>query len=335
MDGSFSIVGLGRMGAGLTRRLLRAGITPAVWDIDAAAIESLSGEGATAITALDALAALPAPRTVWLMLPSGKVTEDTIETVSGILSAGDCIIDGGNTYYKDDLARAKRLAERDITYIDVGVSGGIWGLEEGFSLMIGGPAETVECLDAIFDALAPGGGTVEQTPGRAGADPRPEKGYVHCGPVGSGHFAKMVHNGIEYGLMQAYAEGFDILKNAQSTAREEGLNYDFDVAAVAEVWRRGSVIRSWLLDLNANALNADPELEGYEGFVSDSGEARWTIEAAIEQDVPVPTISAALFARFQSRRQQSYADKLLSAMREQFGGHIEGQTPSGRIKKGA
>lgn len=331
MQGSFSIVGLGRMGAGIARRLMRAGITPSVWDIDAAAIETLAGEGAAPLADLKALASLPAPRTVWLMLPAGQVTQSTLESITPLLSEGDCIIDGGNTYYKDDLARARRLEEHGIAYIDVGVSGGVWGLEEGFSLMIGGPGDHVERLDPVFDALAPGAGTVPPTPGRDGTDPRPEKGYVHCGPAGSGHFAKMVHNGIEYGLMQAYAEGFDILKNAHSPARDAALNYDFDVAALAEVWRRGSVIRSWLLDLNANALTADPTLDNYEGYVSDSGEARWTIEAAIEQSVPVPTISAALFTRFQSRRQQSYADKLLSAMREQFGGHIEGKKPSGRV----
>ncbi|MBB4658239.1 phosphogluconate dehydrogenase (NAD(+)-dependent, decarboxylating) [Parvularcula dongshanensis] len=329
MDGSFTMIGLGRMGAGLTRRLMAAGIEVNVFDVQSEAVDALAKDGASPLSGLEAITDLPAPRTVWVMLPAGRITEDTIRQLGEMLDPGDCVIDGGNTYYKDDVRRAGELAKRSIDYVDVGVSGGVWGLREGFSLMIGGNEAQVERLDPVFAALAPGEDAAPRTEGRKAEDDRPDRGYAYCGRTGSGHFVKMVHNGIEYGLMQAYAEGFDVLRNASSSLRADDLCYDLDLAGIAEVWRRGSVIRSWLLDLNANALNADQHLESYSGHVSDSGEARWTLEAAVEEEVPVPTIAAALFARFESRRQSSFGNKLLSAMRHQFGGHIEGGGEAG------
>jgi 6-phosphogluconate dehydrogenase len=268
---------------------------------------------------------LARPRAVWVMLPQGEITEATVARLGELLEPDDVIIDGGNAYYRDDVRRAKALKARGIHYVDAGTSGGVWGLERGYCLMIGGDARTVERLDPIFSALAPGAGDIPATPGREGRDPRVERGYLYCGPSGAGRFVKMVHNGIEYGLMQAYAEGFDILRKAASESRPEDERYRLDVADIAEVWRRGSVIGSWLLDLTAMALAEDPDLARYSGFVDDSGEGRWTIMAAIEEAVPAPALSAALYARFRSRDEHGFADKLLSAMRHKFGGHVEPQ----------
>jgi 6-phosphogluconate dehydrogenase len=264
-----------------------------------------------------------APKTVWIMLPHGKITEDTITTLAGMLEKGDIIIDGGNTYYKDDVRRGRALAEKGIRYLDVGTSGGVWGLERGYCLMIGGDTDAVNHLDPIFAALAPGMGSIERTRGREGRDARAEQGYIHAGPVGAGHFVKMIHNGIEYGMMQAMAEGFDILKGRASAKLPEGERYDLNVGDIAEVWRRGSVVTSWLLDLTAEALAKDEGLEGFSGHVDDSGEGRWTIEAAIEEAVPADVLAASLFVRFRSRQDHTFAEKVLSAMRFGFGGHVE------------
>jgi 6-phosphogluconate dehydrogenase len=267
------------------------------------------------------------PRAVWVMLPAGRITEETIERLGELLQADDIIIDGGNTFYKDDIRRAKTLAAKHIRYVDCGTSGGVWGVERGYCMMIGGPKATVDHLDPIFSALAPGLGEIPRTPGREKHDPRAERGYIHAGPSGAGHFVKMVHNGIEYGLMQAYAEGFDILRNKDSTDLPEDERFALNIPDIAEVWRRGSVISSWLLDLSAAALAKDPQLNEFSGFVQDSGEGRWTIEAAIEEAVPVDVLSSALFARFRSRKQHTFAEKVLSAMRLGFGGHVEGNEP--------
>ncbi len=318
------IIGLGRMGANIARRLQRGGHDCVVYDRAAEAVKALADEGMTGATSLEGLAeALAAPRIFWVMLPAGDPTEATIAQLSDIAQAGDVVIDGGNTFYKDDIRRAKALSPKGLHYVDVGTSGGVWGLERGYCMMIGGETETVRFLDPIFDCLAPGLGTVERTRGRHAADNRAERGYIHAGPAGAGHFVKMVHNGIEYGLMQAYAEGFDILKTKNSTMLPEDERYDLDLRDVAEVWRRGSVISSWLLDLTAEALVEDPSLEHFSGHVADSGEGRWTIHAAMEQAVPVSVLSAALYARYRSRRDHTYADRLLSAMRFGFGGHVE------------
>lgn len=319
-----AMIGLGRMGGGLSRRLIRAGHTVHAYDRARNAIDALAQDGARALDDLQAVAALERPRTVWVMLPAGAPTAQTVEALSDLLEEGDCVIDGGNSYYKDDVGLAKMLEERGIAFLDVGVSGGVWGLEEGFCMMIGGPDEQVRRLDPIFAALAPGSGDIPETQGRENRDRRPSQGYMHCGPVGSGHFTKMIHNGIEYGLMQAYAEGFEILQAAGRASRADELRYEIDPADVAEVWRRGSVVRSWLLDLAANALAEDKDLTRFTGHVEDSGEARWTLEAAIEEEVSASTIAAALFARYRSRRDSTFGEKLLSALREQFGGHIEG-----------
>ncbi len=317
------VVGLGRMGANIARRLMRAGHACAVFDQNGAAVKTLTGEGATGVADLRALvAALPRPRVVWLMLPAGKITEDSVSALAGLLEAGDILIDGGNAFYRDDIRRAHELKAKGIHYVDCGTSGGVWGLERGYCLMIGGEKEVVERLDPIFGALAPGPGKIARTPARDGRDPRVERGYVHCGPAGAGRFVKMIHNGIEYGLMQAYAEGFAILEKAGGQAGE-GARFDFDLADIAEVWRRGSVVGSWLLDLTAIALAADPRLAGYSGTVDDSGEGRWTVDAAVEEAVPAHVLAASLFARFRSREKDNIADKLLSAMRHQFGGHVE------------
>jgi 6-phosphogluconate dehydrogenase len=261
------------------------------------------------------------------MLPAGAVTGQTVTELAGLLGPGDILIDGGNSFYKDDIARAKTLAEKDIRYVDCGTSGGVWGLERGYCMMIGGPKETVDFLDPIFAALAPGGGGVPRTPGRQQHDPRAERGYIHAGPSGAGHFVKMVHNGIEYGLMQAYAEGFEILSSKNSTELPEGERFELNLPDIAEVWRRGSVVSSWLLDLGAAALAKDPALDSFSGYVQDSGEGRWTVEAAIEESVPATVLSAALYTRFRSRQTHGFGEKLLSAMRLGFGGHIEGQEP--------
>lgn len=318
------IIGLGRMGGNIARRLMKHGHEVAVYDRSAETVAGLGQEGAVTADSLDGvIAALAQPRAIWVMLPAGEPTEQTIAELADRLAPGDVIIDGGNTYYKDDIRRAKTLAEKGIDYVDVGTSGGVWGLERGYCMMIGGKSEAVERLEPIFEALAPGYGSIERTRGRNAPDERAERGFIFTGPAGSGHFVKMVHNGIEYGLMQAYAEGFDILKMKNSDKLPEDERFDLDLADIAEVWRRGSVVSSWLLDLTAQALAGDVELEKFSGSVADSGEGRWTIEAAIEEAVPVNVLSAALYARFRSRQQATYADKLLSAMRFGFGGHVE------------
>jgi 6-phosphogluconate dehydrogenase len=320
------VVGLGRMGANISRRLMRAGHSCVVFDVNADAVRTVAGEGASGAGSLqEVVAKLGAqpPRPVWVMLPSGKITEEAVADLGRHMGAGDIIIDGGNTYYKDDVRRGRALAERGIRYVDCGTSGGVWGLERGYCMMIGGEDEAVRHLDPIFDALAPGLGKIERTPGREERDTRPERGYIHAGPIGSGHFVKMVHNGIEYGLMQAYAEGFDVLKNKARTDLPEGERYELNMGDIAEVWRRGSVISSWLLDLTSAAMAKDEQLEQFSGFVEDSGEGRWTIEAAIEEAVPVNVLAASLFARFRSRQEHTFGEKVLSAMRSGFGGHIE------------
>jgi 6-phosphogluconate dehydrogenase len=318
------VIGLGRMGGNITRRLIQNGHEAVVYDQDANAVAALGRDGAVGAKGLDTLVdQLRAPRAIWLMLPAGKTTEDTIVQLARLLAPDDVIIDGGNTFWKDDIRRAKTLKGRSIHYVDVGTSGGVWGLERGYCMMIGGPKAIVDRLDPIFKALAPGLGNVPRTLGRDGRDPRAELGYLHCGPSGAGHFVKMIHNGIEYGLMQAFAEGFDILKNANSPALPEDARFDLDLADIAEVWRRGSVISSWLLDLTASALASDPKLAGFEGVVQDSGEGRWTVMAAIEEAVPADVLSAALYTRFRSRRDHTFAEKILSAMRKGFGAHVE------------
>lgn len=318
------VVGLGRMGGNIARRLTRQGHVCVVFDKNRAAIDALAGKGIAASADLeDLVRQLDKPRAVWVMLPSGEITENAISQLGDLLEKGDTIIDGGNSFFKDDVRRAKSLKQRGIYYIDCGTSGGVWGLERGYCLMIGGEEAPVDALDPIFNALAPGRGDIPPTLGREGRDPRVERGYVHCGPSGAGRFVKMVHNGIEYGLMQAYAEGFEILRQASIEDVPEERRYSLDLTDIAEVWRRGSVIGSWLLDLTAMALAKDPNLEGYSGFVDDSGEGRWTVMAAIEEAVAANVLSAALYARFQSRDKGKMADKLLSAMRHEFGGHVE------------
>jgi 6-phosphogluconate dehydrogenase len=330
------MIGLGRMGANLVRRLERAGHGCVVYDHNQANVTRLEGEGATgAGSPEDLVAKLDRPRAAWVMVPAG-VAGKVVDELAGLMDAGDVVIDGGNSYYRDDVRRAEALAARGLHYLDVGTSGGVFGLERGFCLMIGGEAEVVARLDPLFRALAPGLEAAGRTPGREG-DPSPEElGYLHCGPAGAGHFVKMVHNGIEYGIMAAYAEGLNILRKANAGKRAEEASaeeaplrdpaffrYDFDVAAVAEVWRRGSVIGSWLLDLTAHALLQDPEVAGFSGRVSDSGEGRWTVAAAVETGVPAHVLTTALYERFSSRGEADFAEKLLSAMRKEFGGHEE------------
>ncbi|MBN9362572.1 MULTISPECIES: phosphogluconate dehydrogenase (NAD(+)-dependent, decarboxylating) [unclassified Devosia] len=319
------IVGLGRMGGNIAKRLMRAGHDVAVYDIDANARAALGAEGARPAETLEALVAAltESPRAIWVMLPAGKITEGTIAHLASCVAPNDILIDGGNTYYKDDIRRAADLLKTGIRYVDVGTSGGVWGLERGYCLMIGGDKAAVDHLDPIFAALAPGKGEIEETPGRAGLDPRAEQGYIHAGPAGAGHFVKMVHNGIEYGMMQAYAEGFNILESKNAEVLPPGERFELNVADIAEVWRRGSVVTSWLLDLSAIALAKDPRLEAFSGHVADSGEGRWTVEAAIEEAVPAEVLTAALFTRFRSRQEHNFAEKLLSAMRLGFGGHKE------------
>jgi len=319
------VIGLGRMGGNIVRRLMRAGHSCVVYDANPAPGQALSAEGAVAATSLgDLVKALgESERTVWVMLPAGKITEDTIAELAGLMKAGDTIIDGGNTMFKDDVRRARELKPKGIHYLDIGTSGGVWGLQRGYCLMIGGDAETVKRLDPIFSALAPGLGTIERTEGRDKLDPRAERGYIHAGPAGAGHFVKMIHNGIEYGMMQAFAEGFDIMKHRASDKLPADERFDLNLADIAEVWRRGSVVTSWLLDLTASALASDAKLEGFSGHVEDSGEGRWTIEAAIEEAVPADVLAASLFVRFRSRQQHTFAEKVLSAMRLGFGGHVE------------
>lgn len=316
------MIGLGRMGANMVRRLMRGGHELVVYDRSADAVKTLVGEGAKGVDSLAGfLAALKGPRHIWIMVPAGGPTESTVSELAGILDPGDTVIDGGNSFFKDDVRRAKALAQKKLHYVDAGTSGGVYGLERGYCMMIGGDTEVVKRLDPIFKTLAPGAGTVERTPGRTGGTA--EDGYLHCGPPGSGHFVKMVHNGIEYGIMQAIAEGFDIMKGANNPTVAEEHRFTIPVAEVAEVWRRGSVLSSWLIDLTAKALVEDPDLAKFTGSVNDSGEGRWTVNAAIEEAVPANTIAAALFTRFRSREDHSFAEKVLSAMRFQFGGHVE------------
>jgi 6-phosphogluconate dehydrogenase len=331
------MVGLGRMGANMARRLMRDGHRIVAFDVNPDAVEQLAGEGADGASSLQDLASkLSPPRSVWVMVPAGEITEKTVADVASALEAGDAIVDGGNSYYRDDIRRADKLGASGIDFVDCGTSGGVFGLDRGYCLMIGGPEEAVSRLDPVFASLAPGVGTAERTPGRSG-DPGPaENGYLHCGPNGAGHFVKMVHNGIEYGIMAAYAEGLNVLKNANAgkAQREadaetapleqpEYYRYDLDLPEVAEVWRRGSVIGSWLLDLTAAAMQESPDLGDFAGRVSDSGEGRWTSIAAIDEGVPTPVLTAALFERFASRGLDDFANKVLSAMRKQFGGHDE------------
>jgi 6-phosphogluconate dehydrogenase len=318
------IIGMGRMGSGIARRLMQGGHACVVYDRNPEAVKDVARDGAAAAKDIaDLVRQLEAPRAIWVMLPAGLPTEQTIELAGAALSAGDAIIDGGNTFYRDDIRRAKGLKAKGVHYLDVGTSGGVWGLERGFCMMIGGDKDIVDRLDPIFRTMAPGLGGIPRTCRPKTADPRAELGYIHAGPVGAGHFVKMVHNGIEYGLMQAYAEGFDILKNKGSAALPADDRLDLNVADVAEVWRRGSVISSWLLDLSASALAQDPALEAFTGAVEDSGEGRWTLEAAIEEATPAHVLAAALFARFRSRESHTFGEKLLSAMRLGFGGHVE------------
>jgi 6-phosphogluconate dehydrogenase len=321
------IIGMGRMGANIARRLMRAGHQTVVWDRAQEAVDAVVKDGAIGASSLDDMRGkLDSPAIYWVMLPSGDPTEQTISALAEKSAKGDIIIDGGNTFYKDDIRRAKALAEKGIHYIDVGTSGGVWGLERGYCMMIGGPDEAMQQLDPIFEALAPGLGTIPRTPGREGhqnEDPRAEKGYIHAGPAGAGHFVKMVHNGIEYGLMQAYAEGFDILKGKASDKLPEDERFDLNLTDIAEVWRRGSVVSSWLLDLCAQGLAKDNDLEQFTGKVADSGEGHWTIEAAMEEAVPADVLATALFARYRSRVDHTFGEKLLSAMRFGFGGHVE------------
>ncbi len=330
------LIGLGRMGANMTRRLMRAGHHCVVYDVFPASVQALANEGATGAAALaDFVEKLSLPRAIWLMVPAG-VVDSTLADLVPLLAPGDIVIDGGNSYYHDDLRRAAELKARDLHYVDVGTSGGIWGLDRGYCLMIGGEAAVVERLDPIFAALAPGTGAAPRTPSLEALAGTAELGYLHCGPNGAGHFVKMVHNGIEYGIMAAYAEGFNVLQHANvgMQGREidaettplrhpEHYQYDIHVADVAELWRRGSVIGSWLLDLTALALRKNPDLSNFSGHVSDSGEGRWTVTAAIDEAVPAPVLSAALFARFSSRGEDNFAEKLLSALRLEFGGHVE------------
>jgi 6-phosphogluconate dehydrogenase len=323
------MIGLGKMGGNMSRRLMKAGHHIVAFAQSTKSRDALVKEGATGAASLaDVVKKLvERPRAVWLMLPAGQATEDTIVSLSALLEPNDIIIDGGNSFYKDDIRRAKLLAAKGIRYVDCGTSGGVWGIERGYCMMVGGAKEAVAHLDPIFSALAPGLGDIPRTPGRQKGDTRAERGYIHAGPSGAGHFVKMVHNGIEYGLMQAYAEGFDILRNKDSKDLPEDERYTLNLPDVAEVWRRGSVISSWLLDLSAMALAKDPLLQNFSGFVQDSGEGRWTVEAAIEEAVPADVITSALFARFRSRQEHTFGEKMLSAMRFGFGGHIEGQEP--------
>lgn len=320
------MIGLGRMGGNMVRRLLRGGHECVVFDRSPKAVEALVREGATGAASLDDFVAqLAAPKTAWVMVPAGPPTEATVRDLGDRLEPGSVLIDGGNSYFKDDVRRAKELRAKSIHYLDAGTSGGVWGLERGYCLMIGGDREAVARLDPVWKTLAPGTGAISATPGREASTA--DEGYLHCGPAGAGHFVKMVHNGIEYGLMQAYAEGFDIFRNAASQELPEEHRFELDLAGIAEVWRRGSVISSWLLDLTALAFAESPDLAGYTGFVQDSGEGRWTVQTAVEEGVPANVLAASLFTRFRSRQEHSFAEKVLSAMRHKFGGHVE--RPSG------
>ena len=318
------VIGLGRMGANIVRRLQRGGHECVAYDVDGAMVERLAAEGLPATGSLgDFLARLAAPRVVWVMVPAGAPTEDTVSKLGAMMQAGDVVIDGGNTFYQDDIRRTAALRPKGIHYLDVGTSGGIFGLERGYCLMIGGDRAVVERLDPIFATLAPGDDGVARTPGREGRDGRAERGYAYCGPSGAGHFVKMIHNGIEYGMMQAYAEGLDILRSASQPSLPAERRYNFDLAEITEVWRHGSVVSSWLLDLTAAALAENETLSSFSGVVQDSGEGRWTVNAAIEEAVPAEVLTAALYARFRSRQEHTFAERVLSAMRFKFGGHVE------------
>jgi 6-phosphogluconate dehydrogenase len=318
------MVGLGRMGGNMARRLIRGGHEVVGFAADAASVKQLASEGATGAASLgDLVVKLRPPRTVWVMVPAGAPTEQVVVDLASRMARGDTIVDGGNSYYKDDVRRMKTLRERGIHFVDVGTSGGVWGLERGYCLMIGGERDVVDRLEPIWKTLAPGISNVPRTPGRDRVPGTAEHGYLHCGPSGAGHFVKMVHNGIEYGLMQAYAEGLDILVNARSKDLAADLQYELNIGDIAELWRRGSVVSSWLLDLTAQALVESPSLSAYTGVVQDSGEGRWTIMAAVEEGVPADVLSASLYVRFRSRHDHTFAEKVLSAMRQKFGGHVE------------
>ena len=321
------MIGLGRMGGNMVRRLMKAGHDCVVFDHSKESVQTLVAEGAVGADDLaDFAAKLSKPRAAWVMVPSGAATESTVEHLAGVFEPGDIVIDGGNSYYKDDVRLAKSLKPKGIHYVDVGTSGGVWGIDRGYCMMIGGPEEAVKHLDPILKALAPGIGDIERTPGREGKGGTSEEGYLYCGPSGAGHFVKMVHNGIEYGLMQAYAEGLDIFRNADSKELPEEHRFTLNIPDITEVWRRGSVVGSWLLDLTAMALIENPDLSNYTGFVHDSGEGRWTVMAAIEEAVPADVLTTSLYARFRSRQDHTFADKVLSAMRYKFGGHVERPT---------
>src|SRR6478672_9891639 len=318
------MVGLGKMGANMARRLMKGGHEVVVTDLSPDAVKGMATEGAIASSSLDDFCSkLGQPRIAWLMVPAGGPTESTAQAIAQKMQSGDILIDGGNSYFKDDIRRSKIFRDKGIHYVDVGTSGGVWGLERGYCMMLGGPKEAVEHLDPIFKTLAPGKGEIPKTHGREKFKSTAEEGYLYCGPSGAGHFVKMVHNGIEYGLMQAYAEGFDIFRNATSSQLPEGHRYDLNLPDIAEVWRRGSVISSWLLDLTSMALAENPTLSEYTGIVQDSGEGRWTVTAALEEAVPADVLTAALYTRFRSRQDHTFAEKILSAMRQKFGGHIE------------
>ena len=318
------MIGLGKMGANMAKRLMAGGHTCVGFDVNSASVDNLKQQGALGAYSLEEFVGmLEVPRVVWCMVPAGELTEKTVMALKELLEPGDIIIDGGNSFFKDGVRRAKSLSEKGIQFVDVGTSGGIWGAERGYCLMFGGEKNTVEWLDPIFKTLAPGKGDIPETPGRAEGMGTADQGYFHCGPVGSGHFVKMIHNGIEYGMMKAFAEGFDIMRNADSENLSEEYRYKLNLTDISEVWRRGSVIESWLLDLTAISLVEDPDLSAYSGYVEDSGEGRWTVMAAIEEAVPAHVLTAALFSRFRSRKQNTFSDKMISAMRKQFGGHVE------------
>lgn len=317
------LIGLGRMGGNMARRLMRGGHRVVAWDRADASVAALAADGAAGARSIDDLVArLPAPRAVWVMVPAGEPTEEIVRALADRLSPGDVVVDGGNSFFKDDVRRARLLGARGIRLLDAGTSGGVFGLDRGYCLMVGGDREAFGRLEPVFRTLAPGKGDVPPTPGRRGGGTA-EEGYLHCGPSGAGHFVKMIHNGIEYGIMQAFAEGFDILRGAGGPEVAEEHRYGLDLSEIAELWRRGSVVSSWLLDLAAGALAKDPRLAGFRGSVADSGEGRWTIDAAVEEAVPAPVLAAALFARFRSREEANFGEKLLSAMRREFGGHAE------------